>query len=233
MISLGQHLAPWHTLPVAVLDWETCGPDPATCAPVELAVVRFEGGEVVGRFSALINPECPIPAEATAIHGITDEMVRDAGTARQAWSGAVRLLLGAIPCAYNAPFDRTILHRILPDALDGKAACSYLELETAWPWLDPLVVIRHVDRFVRGKGRHKLTAVCERRGIKLDDAHRATADAEAAGRLLFHDDIRRALGDMTIGEVLRRQVIRASEQDADYQKWLSKQPKREGDEART
>lgn len=233
MLSLAQHLQPWWQLPIAVLDWETSGPDPATCAPVELAVVRFEGGEVVDRFSALINPECPIPAEATAIHGITDDMVASAGTARQAWAGAVRLLLGAVPCAYNAAFDRTILHRLLPDALDGKAACSYLELETAWPWLCPLVVVRHVDRFVRGKGRHKLTAACERRGIKLEDAHRATADAEAAGRLLFHADIRAALGDMTIGEVLRRQQIRAAEQERDFNDWKARQPKREGDEART
>ncbi len=116
----------------------------------------------------------------------------------------------------------------MPDALDGAAACSYLELETAWPWLDPLVIVRHVDRFVRGTGRHKLTAVCERRGITLEGAHRATADAEAAGRLLYSPDIRAALGDQTIGEVLRRQTIRAAEQDADFEAWRARQPKQEG-----
>lgn len=45
MISLAQHLAPWHSLPIVVIDSETTGPDPDTCMPVELAVVRFEGGE--------------------------------------------------------------------------------------------------------------------------------------------------------------------------------------------
>lgn len=179
MISLAQHLQPWWSLPVAVLDFETTGSDPATCAAVELAVVRFENGQPVERYSALIDPGCPIPAEAHAIHGITDEMVKGAGTARAAWSGAVRLLLGAIPCAYSAPFDRTILHRILPDALDGVGGFEYLELQSAWPWLDPLVVVRHVDRFEKGKGRHKLTTTCERWGVKLEGAHRATNDAEA------------------------------------------------------
>lgn len=224
MISLADHLHPWHELPVCVLDWETTGPDPSTCAPVELAAVRFEGGEPVDRYSALIDPGVPIPADATAIHGITDAMVARSGDARQAWSGARSLLHGAIPCAYNAPFDRTILHRIMADALDDAVPVRFLELQSAWPWLDPLVAVRDVDRFVRGTGRHKLTAACERRGIALEGAHRATADAEAAGRLLYCADIRKALGEHTISEVLRRQEALRFAQDADFEAWRAKQP---------
>lgn len=224
MISLAEHLRPWHELPITVLDFEATGPDPKTCEPVELAAVRFERGVVVARTSALINPGVPIPAEAAAIHGITDEMVQADGiSAREAWSDTQRLLLGAIPCAYNSPFDRTILHRVMADALDGDAACRFLELETAWPWLDPLVVVRHVDRWVKGKGRHKLTSVCQRRGIEIDGAHRAEADAEACGRLLFHADVRGALGDATISDVLRRQEARRREQDADFGRWRASQ----------
>jgi DNA polymerase III epsilon subunit-like protein len=78
MLSVDQHILPWWRLPVAVLDFETCGVDASKCAPVELAVVRFEDGAIAGRWSTLINPEQPIPPEAMAIHGITDEMVADA-----------------------------------------------------------------------------------------------------------------------------------------------------------
>src|SRR3972149_5984466 len=136
MLSLSDHLKPWSELNIACIDFETTGPDPKTCEPVELAVVRFEGGEVVSRYSTLIEPDAAIPPEATAIHGITDEMVRERGTAASmAWADAQHLLRGAIPCAYHAPFDRTILHRIMVDALDGQAVARWLELETAAPWV--------------------------------------------------------------------------------------------------
>ena len=58
--------------PLAFLDTETTGLSPASARIVELAVIRLEPDgtrtERVRRF----NPEEPIPAEATAVHGITD-----------------------------------------------------------------------------------------------------------------------------------------------------------------
>jgi len=225
MLSLSDHLKPWSELNIACIDFETTGPDPKTCEPVELAVVRFEGGEVVSRYSTLIEPDAAIPPEATAIHGITDEMVRERGTAASmAWADAQHLLRGAIPCAYHAPFGSTILHRIMVDALDGQAVARWLELETAWPWLDPLVWVRQLDRFVAGKGRHTLSAACARRGIVLEGAHRAAADAEAAGRLLFHPSLRALGGSSTISEVLRRQSATAADQQADFERWRASQP---------
>ena len=221
MISHAQHMLPWHQLRIVVLDFETTGVDPTQCAPVEVA------GDVVERASELINPGCPIPAEATFIHGITDEMVITAYPAAVAINNVLdRVLLDgdAIPCAYNARFDSTIFRRIMGE----REGASELVALRDWPWLDPLVVVRHVDRFVRGSGRHSLSAVCARRGIALEGAHRATADAEAAGRVLFSEDVRAALGDATISEVLRRQTIRADEQEADFEAWRAKQPKREG-----
>ena len=58
-------------------DLETTGIQPKTDAIVEIGAVRFEGSEPVGRFSTLINPGRPIPPEASAVNGITDEMVAD------------------------------------------------------------------------------------------------------------------------------------------------------------
>src|SRR3972149_4178140 len=110
MLSLSDHLKPWSELNIACIDFETTGPDPKTCEPVELAVVRFEGGEVVSRYSTLIEPDAAIPPEATAIHGITDEMVR---------MSVSRNLILRCADAYRrirntfryllTPFDRTIL----------------------------------------------------------------------------------------------------------------------------
>src|SRR3972149_5360760 len=66
MLSLSDHLKPWSELNIACIDFETTGPDPKTCEPVELAVVRFEGGEVVSRYSTLLEPDAAIPPGAPA-----------------------------------------------------------------------------------------------------------------------------------------------------------------------
>ncbi len=63
--------------PIVFLDLETTGVDPAKDRIVEISLVKvFPDGtkEVKTR---RINPEMPIPPEATAVHGIMDEDVKD------------------------------------------------------------------------------------------------------------------------------------------------------------
>lgn len=217
-------LLTWSDWPWTVIDLETDGVDPLTCAPVELAIVRFELGKVVHRWSTLINPGRPIPEEASTIHGITDDMVADAPDFEAAMAHAIGgyyLDGDTLPVAYHAPFDRAILHRLA----GAKHGHRTLALDSDLPWVDPLVVVRHVDRFVPGKGRHKLEQACARRGIEVGGAHRALADAEACGLLLckLYDE---ALGEMTVGELLRKQQIRAAEQEAAFEAWKAAQPPR-------
>src|SRR5579872_3732343 len=60
--------------PVAFLDLETTGIDPQNSRIVEIGVsiVHPDGAVKPKGWSQRINPTVPIPAEATAIHGITD-----------------------------------------------------------------------------------------------------------------------------------------------------------------
>lgn len=69
--------------PIAFIDLETTGVSLSSDRIVEIAIVKLlpEGDRQVKR--KLINPEMPIPAEASDIHGITDEMVKDAPTFKQ------------------------------------------------------------------------------------------------------------------------------------------------------
>jgi DNA polymerase-3 subunit epsilon len=61
--------------PLAFFDLETTGLNPKTDRIVELALLRVApDGEVVERVRRF-NPGVPIPAEASRVHGITDEMV--------------------------------------------------------------------------------------------------------------------------------------------------------------
>ena len=66
--------------PLAILDAETTGVDPATDRIVELAILRAEPGKKSTLFHKRLNPQRPIPQEATAIHGITDKDVANSPT---------------------------------------------------------------------------------------------------------------------------------------------------------
>jgi DNA polymerase-3 subunit epsilon len=69
--------------PVAFLDLETTGVNLSTDRIVEIAIVKILPDGSRQEKIKLINPEMPIPADATAIHGITDEKVADAPTFKQ------------------------------------------------------------------------------------------------------------------------------------------------------
>ena len=64
-------------IPVCFFDLEATGPNISTDRIVEIAVIKLmPNGETIHKTN-LINPTIPIPPETTAIHGITDEQVRD------------------------------------------------------------------------------------------------------------------------------------------------------------
>lgn len=69
--------------PIAFIDLETTGVNISTDRIVELAVVKInpDGTRIAKR--RLVNPQMPIPAATSEIHGITDDMVKDAPTFKQ------------------------------------------------------------------------------------------------------------------------------------------------------
>ena len=69
--------------PIAFIDLETTGISISTDRIVEIAIVKImpDGTKLVKR--KLINPQMPIPAGASEVHGITNEMVKDAPTFKQ------------------------------------------------------------------------------------------------------------------------------------------------------
>ncbi len=71
------------TRPLILTDFETTGKNPKTARIVEIAYRVFPPNEISYGFEMLVNPGVPIPKEATEIHGITDEMVKDAPTFKQ------------------------------------------------------------------------------------------------------------------------------------------------------
>ena len=71
------------TRPIAFIDLETTGVNISNDRIVEIAIVKIlpDGTRQVKR--KLINPLIPIPSGASDVHGITDDMVKDAPSFKQ------------------------------------------------------------------------------------------------------------------------------------------------------
>jgi DNA polymerase-3 subunit epsilon len=89
-----------------VLDLETTGGSPANDRITEVGAVKVRGGEVLGTFHTLVNPEVPIPPLISALTGISDGMVADAEPIEVVLPCLVEFLGGSVLVAHNASFDR-------------------------------------------------------------------------------------------------------------------------------
>ncbi len=154
-------------LDFVAFDVETTGLSPVANRLVELSGVRFKKDkDEFDTFSTLINPEVPIPREVSDIHGITDDMVRDAPTFKEAvtsfvdWSGP-----DAVMMAHNAPFDVEFLRVNLARA--GRPCPQNFVVDT-------LTISRE---FLRDSKNHQLKTVVEHLDLPKGEYHRALSDS--------------------------------------------------------
>jgi DNA polymerase-3 subunit epsilon len=91
--------------PFYVLDTETTGLKHAEI--VQIAIVDNMG---VAILNTLIRPTKPIPAEATAVHGITDDSVRNAPPWSEVRGELCKIIRSENVVVYNATFDRNMLY---------------------------------------------------------------------------------------------------------------------------
>jgi DNA polymerase-3 subunit epsilon len=186
-------------LPIALIDLETTGRDASMDRVVEVGIAVGRHGEIIARYNWLIHPGMPIPEEARAVHGISDEDVKEAPRFEAIAHEVAAALTGCLPAAYNAAFDRAFLTNEfarLSRAGDGEPPLGGQvggqarsqpggvapALRRDVEWVDPLVWAREVQREERSKA---LGEVAARLGVKLENAHRASDDAEAALRVLY------------------------------------------------
>ena len=220
LFELDQPLPEWAKKPIAVFDLETTGLDHRTSRIVTAcAALLNPDGTVNGDdVEWLANPGIPIPAEATAVHGITDDIAQTQGEDLAKVVASIIATLGSyfergIPVvAYNAPYDFTILRQ---HAEDFGIAWP----ENPSPILDPLVLDKKLVQFRKGKRR--LEIVAGYYNVKLDDAHNATADAIAAGHVAqamaakFPAEL-----DVPLAELHASQAVWSREQDESFAKFM-------------
>lgn len=96
--------------PIIFFDLETTGVDTARDRIVEISMIKImPDGEEITRTRRL-NPGMPIPAEATAVHGITDEDVKDAPTFSQVARSLEQFIRGCDFGGFNSNrFDLPVL----------------------------------------------------------------------------------------------------------------------------
>lgn len=165
-----EHLKPRR--PLAVLDLESTGADPATDRVVELAVLTLAPDRAGDLFVTRVNPRRPIPAAATAVHGIGDADVRDAPTFAALAADLNRQLADCDLAGFGITgFDLPLLA-----AEFARAGVSFPLAGRAV--LDALTVYR------RHEARTLAAAVAFYLGREHAGAHAAGADALAAAAVL-------------------------------------------------
>ena len=207
---------------IAVFDTETTGIAPETTRIVSAHIsVLNPYGEVEDPTNWLVDCGIDIPEQATAVHGITTERMRAEGApAADSIYEILTKLQGFLSAgigvvAYNAAYDFTILDR------EAKRY-GFDPLELPTPVIDPLIIDKQVDKY--RKGKRTLEAAAAHYGVELTDAHDASADAIAAGR------VAQAIGkkyaaDLAFSatELHDLQVVWAKEQAESYATWRRSQ----------
>jgi DNA polymerase III subunit epsilon len=159
--------------PLAFFDLETTGVNLSTDRIVEIAIIKImpDGNRLVKR--KLINPEMPIPQQVIDIHGITNEMVKDAPTFKQAANELKQFLDNCDIAGYNSNrFDVPVLmEEFLRAGLD-------VDLSNR-----RMVDVQHI--FYSMEPRTLSAAVKYYCGRELADAHSAEADVNATIEVLL------------------------------------------------
>lgn len=173
----------WRDSPLIGFDLETDSPDPQDARIITASVGMWQPGSSGWTATNwLIQPERPIPAETTAIHGIKTEQARKQGRPRTEAISAIAgqltagWLINAAVCGFNVGYDLTVLAREL-----GRIGADPLVI--GGMVIDPFIIDKAIDPYRRGS--RKLADVCRHWDVLLTDAHSADADALAATRLAW------------------------------------------------
>lgn len=205
---------------IVVLDTETTGMNKDGGASylghniIEIGAVEVINRRLTGRtFHVYIKPPRLIDEEASAVHGITDEMVKDKPSFAEIADEFIEFIKGAELVIHNAPFDV------------GFMDYEFSFLKKAVPKTEEMCVVTDSLKLARqmypGK-RNNLDALCERLGIDNSKRvlHGALLDAEiladvyltmTGGQLTLWSDEKNGgvngAGQSTLADYAQREII--------------------------
>ena len=180
-----------------VVDLETTGGSPTDSRITEVGAVKVVGGERIGSFQTLVDPEIPIPPFITHLTGIDDRAVATEPPIEEILPAFLEFCRGAVFVAHNARFDFSFLNanllRLDYDPLPPPPVCT-ARLARRFIWPDvPNVRLQTLARYFR---------------TRVQPNHRALADAEACAEVLHGLlDVGGRLGVLTLGDL--HEAVRA------------------------
>jgi DNA polymerase-3 subunit epsilon len=172
--------------------------DPIQPHLVQLAlIIAADDGTEVSATSVIVKPDgWTIPADVTAIHGISQERAMDEGIPEAAAVGMFLVNQGqcAVRAAHNESFDRRIMRIAMTRASMERDFIEMVEKRESFCTCNaakPIINLQPTERMraagFNGAKPPKLEE-CIRHffGEELPGAHDALIDARAAARLYFH-----------------------------------------------
>ena len=155
-------------------DLETTGLNPDKDQITEIAACRFVNGEFTEEYTTLINPGIPIPKNITALTGISNKMVEESPSINDVLPEFLEFVGSTPLVAQNINFDYSFITKNLSTErsplLDN-------------PLYDTLSLARG---FIYFHNSFNLGSLCDYYGIKIENAHRAGADALCTGKLFAY-----------------------------------------------
>jgi DNA polymerase-3 subunit epsilon len=156
-----------------VVDVETTGGAAGRHRIIEIAIVKFNGAEIVDRFHSLVNPEKDIPPFISSLTGIDNAMVADAPKFHEIASAVSEFTADCVFVAHNANFDYSFVKREFE-----LLGISFARVK--------LCTVRLARKILPGLPSYGLGSLCRQLGFENAARHRAHGDAEVTTRLLKH-----------------------------------------------
>ncbi len=150
----------------AIVDIETTGGYAENHRITEIAIVHHDGLQTGKEFRTLINPVRNIPSYITGLTGITNEMVLTAPRFEEVAQDILAMLEGKVFVAHNAHFDYSFLKK------------EFEQVGITWQ-TKKLCTVRLSRKIIPGLRSYSLGSISESLGIKINNRHRASGDAEA------------------------------------------------------
>lgn len=148
-----------------VFDLETTGFRPGLDEIIEISAVKVENSEIIDTFSTLVKPSIRIPASATRVNHITNDMVKDAPEIGEALEGFIDFVETGILVGHNIhSFDMNFIYDAAMEVFQEGIYNDYID--TLYMAKNCLPQLKH----------HKLGDISEYFGISTEGAHRALND---------------------------------------------------------
>jgi DNA polymerase-3 subunit epsilon len=154
----------------AIVDIETTGGRYNEEGITEIAIIKYDGHQVVDTFVSLLNPERNIQPFVVNLTGINNEMLRNAPKFYEVAKRIIEITTDCTIVAHNANFDYRILRTEFK-----RLGFEYTK--------ETLCTVELSKKLIPGLESYKLGKLCRSLGIPVTDRHRANGDAIATTKL--------------------------------------------------